>query len=270
MNTQFYQLGLSAGYHSPTPDFRGHYGMHPEIEILYNHSGNMEICRSGKIEKLDPDSLFLFWGMIPYKIQNVSSLNSSFYFTFPLDFFAGDPLLQNIYGRLIRGVTLTSSEVILESKKCWMKWVQEIRGQGVLREAALSEMKGLLYRWDHALSLNSSIQVLNPVIDKNAFLIQKIFIYIHKNIGNSLNLETIARDLRLNSRTLRRHFTNLTGMTLRKYVLNYRMNQAAHMIKTTQQPASFIAEKLGFESSVSFYRNFKAYFGQPPDYFRNK
>ena len=60
------------------------------------------------------------------------------------------------------------------------------------------------------------------------------------------------------------------GITLRQYIINYRLKAAKRMLELTDKSAIEIAEETGFTDASYFAKSFKSAFGETPKEYRNK
>ena len=92
--------------------------------------------------------------------------------------------------------------------------------------------------------------------------------YIKSNCEDcSLTMESIAHHIGLNSRYMLKIFKEQTGMLLKDYVLEIRVNKAITLLKTNMTIET-IAKKCGYTSAHSFIRAFKRAYGITPGEFR--
>jgi len=66
------------------------------------------------------------------------------------------------------------------------------------------------------------------------------------------------------NRLMRQH----TGQTIYQYLLNYRIDKAAQLIRSSELPFSEIAEQTGFLNTSHFSHSFKKRTGKTPSEFR--
>jgi AraC-like DNA-binding protein len=59
------------------------------------------------------------------------------------------------------------------------------------------------------------------------------------------------------------------GITLRQYIISYRLKMAKKLLETTNRSAGEIAEECGFTDASYFAKTFKAAFGITPKEYRN-
>lgn len=74
----------------------------------------------------------------------------------------------------------------------------------------------------------------------------------------------------LSERTFKRRFRSTTGYTPIDYVQSLRIEEAKHMLETTQQAIEDVAEQVGYEDSGSFRRLFKRQVGISPHKYRQR
>jgi len=86
-----------------------------------------------------------------------------------------------------------------------------------------------------------------------------------------LSVSHVARSLGVSESGLRSHFKKAFGLSPVQYRMNIRINQAKHLLESTQMPVSDIAEALGFYDEAYFCKIFRKYTGlSPKKYSQNK
>ena len=81
-------------------------------------------------------------------------------------------------------------------------------------------------------------------------------------------LESVARELNLSGDYTRHVFKTAIGATFRQFQRHVRMNSAAHLLRTTRLSIGEIANRLGYEYTTNFPRDFRAYFELSPAHYR--
>jgi signal transduction histidine kinase/ligand-binding sensor domain-containing protein/DNA-binding response OmpR family regulator len=102
--------------------------------------------------------------------------------------------------------------------------------------------------------------------DANDQLMETIMKYLNENISSSnLNIENLAQEVGLSRSQLYRRVKEITGISCGEFVRNYRLNQAARLLKEnpTIQVAQ-IAYETGFAHPTNFSTTFKKHFGVSP------
>lgn len=94
--------------------------------------------------------------------------------------------------------------------------------------------------------------------------------YIQQHIQEPLRLSTIANDFNLSTDYLSAHFSQITGIPLKEYILQEKIRQAADMLRYTDEPINIISSYLSFSSQSHFGSVFQKYTGLTPKKYRNK
>ena len=95
--------------------------------------------------------------------------------------------------------------------------------------------------------------------------IEKLRKLIDDNISDSsLNINLLSTELCMSRASFFRKIKSLTGVTPNNFILIYRLNRAAEMIRSREYRLNEIADLLGFSSQSHFSRCFKQHFGTAP------
>ncbi|HIW73647.1 MAG TPA: AraC family transcriptional regulator [Firmicutes bacterium] len=99
-------------------------------------------------------------------------------------------------------------------------------------------------------------------------LARNVLEYIHANYDKDISVEALCERYHTNHTTLLRDFRRLTGMTVGRYILKYRLDLAKEALLFTSLTVDEIAEKCGFKQASYFSRVFRREAGVPPGRFR--
>lgn len=89
--------------------------------------------------------------------------------------------------------------------------------------------------------------------------------YIEAHLtGAPISIETLSGELCMSRASLFRKMKSLTGMTPNDFILSYRLDKAAAMLKEGKWRVNEISDMLGFSSSSYFSKVFKQKFGVSP------
>ena len=89
--------------------------------------------------------------------------------------------------------------------------------------------------------------------------------YIHKNYNDpGLTNITVAKKFNYHPYYISSLFKTVTGMTLHKYIVHYRIKMAKNKLVTTDLDVGAIAIEIGFSSSSHFTKTFNAMCGMTP------
>ena len=88
---------------------------------------------------------------------------------------------------------------------------------------------------------------------------------IDENISdNSLSTNTVCTAMCMSRASLFRKIKSLTGVSLNRFILIYRLNRAAEMVRSREYRFNEIADMLGFSTQSHFSYCFKQQFGMSP------
>ncbi len=80
----------------------------------------------------------------------------------------------------------------------------------------------------------------------------------------------VARAIGISRGYLTALFKKETGLSPQEYQINFRMEKAGDMLRSTENPVSAIAEELGYVDVLSFSKSFRRHFGVSPSAFRRQ
>jgi DNA-binding response OmpR family regulator/ligand-binding sensor domain-containing protein/two-component sensor histidine kinase len=102
--------------------------------------------------------------------------------------------------------------------------------------------------------------------DANDKLMETIMKYLNENISNSnMNIEVLAQEVGLSRSQLYRRVKEITGISCGEFVRNYRLNQAARLLRENPSiQVAQIAYETGFAHPTNFSTTFKKHFGVSP------
>lgn len=117
-----------------------------------------------------------------------------------------------------------------------------------------------------AYSISQNAKKENNELSKRQ---SRLLRYINQNYDTKINLEQLAADFGISSRSIRKYFEDSLGMTCTEYITMLRMEKAKEMLWNTRRSITDIAGELGYSSSQYFSNVFNAYTGMAPGKFRN-
>jgi AraC-like DNA-binding protein len=94
--------------------------------------------------------------------------------------------------------------------------------------------------------------------------------YIRENISDEISNTELGAIFGYHPFYISRMLKERRGMTMRQYVIAYRLKLAKDMLRTTDRSASEIAEACGFTDASYFAKTFKSVFGMTPKEYRNQ
>ena len=94
--------------------------------------------------------------------------------------------------------------------------------------------------------------------------------YIRENITDEISNTELGAIFGYHPFYVSRMLKEKKGLTMRQYVIAYRLKLAKEMLRTTDRSASEIAEACGFTDASYFAKTFKSVFGMTPKEYRNQ
>ncbi len=113
-----------------------------------------------------------------------------------------------------------------------------------------------------------AVSMPNDARSDNA--LETIMEHIHKNYASDIDNTHLAKLVGYHPYYLNKLFLSANGITLHKYVINYRIAISEQLLLSTKTSVEEIALKVGFASSLSFSSSFKKKNGLTPTEFRKK
>ncbi|MDH6144107.1 AraC family transcriptional activator FtrA [Kitasatospora sp. GP30] len=95
-----------------------------------------------------------------------------------------------------------------------------------------------------------------------------LFPWALERLDQPLTVEDLARQARMSSRHLGRHFRTVTGTTPLQWLLTQRIRRAQELLETTDDSVDRIAEVTGMGTATTLRRHFNRTVGVPPDTYR--
>lgn len=96
----------------------------------------------------------------------------------------------------------------------------------------------------------------------------RIMTYIHEHWREPLSIEQLAQHEYLSTGYLSRSFKSYTGKTFTEYLMELRLQNAVHDLKSSTDTVTKIAYANGFKNVNSFIKHFKAWYGITPKQYR--
>lgn len=88
--------------------------------------------------------------------------------------------------------------------------------------------------------------------------------YIMDHYKETIRISTLAKVCHVSESYYRKEFCEYMHASPSEYINQFRIDKACELIKTTNYPMDTIASEVGFQSTATFYRNFKKQKGCKP------
>lgn len=93
---------------------------------------------------------------------------------------------------------------------------------------------------------------------------------IHAQPAAAWTIELLAREVGLSRTVFAKRFRHLVGDTVMAYITRRRMHIAAGLLNRGGDSLAQIAQRVGYESDISFSRAFRCWAGEPPGSYRKR
>ncbi|MEU3500026.1 helix-turn-helix domain-containing protein [Streptomyces hundungensis] len=110
--------------------------------------------------------------------------------------------------------------------------------------------------------------IRTPVPDPGKHPLAELLPWVLQRLDEPLTVEDLARQARMSSRHLARHFTSLTGTTPLQWLHTQRIRHAQELLETTDDTIDAIATATGMGTSTTLRRHFHRTVGVAPDTYR--
>ncbi|MBR5870106.1 MAG: helix-turn-helix transcriptional regulator [Clostridia bacterium] len=101
-------------------------------------------------------------------------------------------------------------------------------------------------------------------------VVEQVISYIRQNFNRPITNHEIAAQVNYHEFYVSRLIQRQTGMTLHRYLIHVRVENAARLLATTTESVSHIAELCGFSSPAHFSSVFLHSMGETPVNYRNR
>lgn len=109
--------------------------------------------------------------------------------------------------------------------------------------------------------------------DENALparMVEELDNYIRENVSDEISNTEIGAIFGYHPFYVSRMLKERKGITLRQYIISYRLKMAKRLLELTDKSAAEIAQECGFTDASYFAKTFKASFGITPKEYRNQ
>ncbi|SDS42050.1 AraC-type DNA-binding protein [Maribacter dokdonensis] len=246
------------------------------FEIVYFEKGSGTIKINGKTVNYSANSIFVFVPDDIY-IVNPESATTTIAIKFLKTFFKGDApqnanLPVNDWFRKIEGILNSESHQLREMR--FETESDKIHLISLIKMVAAENDKKKSY--DLFIIQNSLSVILHLIARNIQFLnadmstkivesskIQQIINFIHANIYNPelLTTKNLAEEFHMADNYISEYFKKHTDVSLKKYILNYKLKLVETRLKYTDLQFSEIAMELGFTDSSHLNKTFQSYKG---------
>ena len=114
-------------------------------------------------------------------------------------------------------------------------------------------------------------QLLRPVArQRESQTLGQLFDFLHQNLTVNHDTASLAKRAGMSPRTFLRRFTDCTGTTPARWILNERLLRARDYLENSPLSVEWIAEQTGFGSAALFRHHFRHMYCLSPSQYRKK
>ncbi len=129
---------------------------------------------------------------------------------------------------------------------------------------------GHLYLFFDSLIRGSATRRTLPSGNLKDSYVKEAISFIERNYSDPITVEDIAAFCGLNRNYLGKLFKEITNQTLQHFLMYYRMNRAAELLKFSSLTINEIGKMCGYQNQLHFSRAFKTIFHLSPNHWREK
>ena len=244
-----------------------------DCRIIYVISGEVTATVDGKkLGHLAPGNLLYIPAGTPYKLKSKYMRAVAICF---------DPTDEEAMPDERLSPVLTSE---YDEAKCHKNGVTAPLDKYILLEDLESERDGLIrmcniftsaeghYRARLSAMLKLLLLKIIESSDENALpgrMVEELDNYIRDNCGEEISNTEIGAIFGYHPFYVSRILKERKGITLRQYIISYRLKNAKRLLELTDKSTAEIAEECSFTDASYFAKTFKASFGITPKEYRN-
>jgi YesN/AraC family two-component response regulator len=116
---------------------------------------------------------------------------------------------------------------------------------------------------------------LNPQADEDISLpqekqdMEQVVLYLNMHYMEKISIEELTGIFHINRTTLNEKFAKITGVSIRKYIINLRIRISCMILRDTMLPVEEIMERIGYYDAAHFGKTFRKLIGCAPTEYRN-
>ena len=130
-----------------------------------------------------------------------------------------------------------------------------------------------LYLAEISAAVKQILVKIAETVDEHALptrMVSALDAYIRENVGDEISNTEIGAIFGYHPFYVSKMLKDKKGITLRQYIIQYRLKLARRMLETTEKSVNEIAEETGFTDASYFTKTFKAAYGETPKAYRNR
>ena len=240
-------------------------------KLFYMISGEANLTIDGKKSKLSGGNLVYIPSGVKYKFKAQRFLMATVSFDLTADYSDTEApaaaLTEEFCEALVR-----KCEISPFDKVTWLQDADEERENFTEIAEIATSAEG---EWQAEISamLKLILIRLAAMTDEKALpvrMVKNLDSYIRENRRDEISNTEIGAIFGYHPFYVSNKLKEAKGVTLRQYIINYRMKLAKRLLELTDKSIGEIAEEAGFKDASYFTKSFKASFGLTPKEYRSK
>jgi AraC-like DNA-binding protein/quercetin dioxygenase-like cupin family protein len=257
------------------PKFDVAYHFHPEIELTYIKKSHGKRYIGGNVSEYSPGDLVLVGSNTPHCWLSHDNKGSDSAQAIVIQFqkeFIGEPFWELPESVEIKSlITRANTGILIKggTNKKIQKMMERIESEkSFLKLIHVMEILHVIAESDETESISNSYEtfIFSPT-EANRF--QKIFNFLIENFQHDIQLKDIATVANLTQTAFCRYFKSVTHKTFIEVIVEFRINHACQLLRTTEKLVADICFESGFGNISYFNKTFKTAIGSSPLQYRN-
>lgn len=255
---------------------------HKEFEIGFVTDGTVNVGCGNRKYRLKTGDIFFVNSNVLHSMYNDDSPHNSVFksITFDGSVIAGDKdsifytkyLLPILSNNNLRDYTLRPNDnnyprLLSLISNIWDAVYSETPDYEIIVRNELSNIFRILIHLPENIIYDHNDNNYNYVQENR---VQLILNYIHSHYREKIMLEDLAQVASVSKTEAMRSFRSIIGQSPIKYLKNYKLQNAAYMIRNTNYSIGQICELCGFDDNSYFSKSFKEMYHCTPLAYREK
>lgn len=250
-----------------------HAHRHDDVEVNLTETGTLHYLFGGEEVHIGPGSVAAFWAARPHQLVAADPAADVRWVTVPLPTFMSWNLPEPFVTALLLGRAVSTAW----ADRAWEagmldRWSRDLdSGSAYLRTTTEIEMQAWTRRLAYVTGLENwpdrSSATGSPA-DGTVGKATAMAGFIAEHYTEPIGVEQIAAVVHLHPRYAMTLFRRVVGITLLRYLTQFRIAEAQRLLLTTDLPTADVAHAAGFGSQSQFYQAFSAACGLPPAAYR--
>jgi len=271
-DVRFQTFGLNA-HLQKLPKPMGVIHHHHEVEMNYVFSGGVTYLHRGSMRRLGPKRLALFWGSTPHSLVQVEPDTELAWITVPLAWVWAWGLPDRFVRALMEGKWWFAPPTFGDRFQM-RAWVNELKNPTRAQQRRLLLELEACFLWlaDQAYSKSQDAATRWSEGESTSGLqrVELMAKCMAERFHENLSVADVAKAAKLHPNYAMPLFRKHCGVTIRDYLLQYRITHAQRLLLTTDDKVIDVALASGFSSQSSFYAAFVKLVKTTPQAFRRR